>query len=264
MSQTEKKSWALERIKSGRAYVAPLIEYVRVFLTGKLKEDQALVRLGVVALIQLVGVFLTIWLIEGFPRSFGLTKQTDWQYDCFLIACVLAAMGLYLFVIFVLSYIFEWRPGISEFSILLAFSVNIVFFSLAMQRTGGPAHSFFAQLVPMQLSGILILEQQRAMMTSRRLSPRWRALVYAGFTILAWLIVVLFPDQVQWLCGWQRITIESSGDAYEVWTASSRDAYEMWTATILFILGISVTAFAYWVTPLLVAWFRRRKRKQTA
>jgi hypothetical protein len=262
MSQSQEESNTLQERNPRPAPIASLIQYAGVSLTGKLKHEQALVRLGVVALIQLVGVSLTFWLIEGFPRSFGLTNQMAWQNDCLIIACVLAAVTLVLLVTFVLSSIFEWPPGVPEVSILLTFIVNIVSFSLAMERTGGPSNSFFAQLIPMQLSGILILEQQRAMMTSRRLSPRWRALVYAGFTILVWVFVVRFPEQVQRLCRWQQRTIV---EQYETWIPTRREAYERWTATILFILGIVVTAFAYWVTPRLVGWLRRRnKAKQSA
>lgn len=268
MSQSEKKKRVLERIEGSisrawekfkwrRPAAASSIEYVGVLLTGRLKPHQALARLSVVALIEFVGVLLTFWLIESWPRYFDGTYEAYWQDDCLKLARVLFVIGCCLLVTCVLGYLTfssryfaAWAPAIAEGGILLTFGLNIVYFSLAMMRTGGPAHSFFAQLVPMQLSGILILEQQRMMMTSRRLSPRWRALVYAGFTILVWMIVVSFRERVQSLFHWEGKVIESSPDDYE-----------MWIAVILFVLGIVVTAFAYWVTPLLAACMRRKQMK---
>lgn len=205
---------------------------------GELKEEQALARLFAVAFIQFVGVLLTTFLIKYFPRAFGLAADTDWQRDCLAIANILWLTVIILLLTFGFSHQRRWNPIIPEGSILVTFGVNIIAFSLAMARTGGPSHSFFGQLVPMQLSGILILEQQKLMMTSNQSSTRARAWLYAGFTISVWLAVVLFPFQVASLFGWKETTIE-----IEVKT------YEEWTATILFVLGIIVTAFAYWVIP---------------
>ncbi|HEY6232970.1 MAG TPA: hypothetical protein VIW64_17030 [Pyrinomonadaceae bacterium] len=214
----------------------------------ELKADQALARLCVVSLIQLVGVSLTFFLIKYGPRAFGLTVEADWQRDCMVIAYVLGATIILLFLTFILSYLRRLRPGFPEGIILVTFGVNIIAFSLAMARTGGPSHSFFTQLIPMQLSGILILEQQKAIMISEQSSGRTRAWLYAGFTVFVWLIVVLFPGQVASLFGRQEMTIETS-----------LKTYEEWAATVLFILGMIVTAFAYWVTPRpeFVASFRR-------
>jgi hypothetical protein len=216
--------------------------------TEELKRDQALARLGVGCLIQSVGVTLTFFLIKYGPRLFGLTQEANWQHDCLQIAyCLFVSLGI-IFLGFTFSYLRRWRPSIPEIIILFAFGVNIIAFSLAMARTGGPSHSFFGQLIPMQLSGILVLEQQKAIMTSQQSSKRRRAWLYAGFTIFVWLIVVLFPVQVASLFGREEMTIEAS-----------LKTYEAWAATVLFILGVVVTAFAYWVTPRpgFIASFRR-------
>jgi len=265
-SEREKRRWerimgalirAWERFNLRCPRVVSLIEYAGAFFAGRLKPHQAMARLSVVALIQFGGVKLTFWLIESFPGHFDATYQAYWQDDCLRLANVLFWVGFCLLCASVLGYLTlswgyfaEWESAITEGAILLTFAVNIVYFSLAMVRTGGPAHSFFAQLVPMQLSGILILEQQKTMMTSRRLSPRWRALLYAGFTILVWLIIVGFSERVQSLFGWKTTMIEGS-----------RDDYEIWTAAILFCLGVAVTALAYFVTPLIVACARCSRNK---
>jgi hypothetical protein len=216
--------------------------------TGEIKEDQALARLCVVSLIQLLGVSLTFFLIKYGPRAFGLTDEADWQRDCLVIAYVLGGTIIILFLTFIFSYLLRLKPSIPEGIILFTFGVNIIAFSLAMARTGGLSRSFFGQLIPMQLSGILILEQQKAIMTSKQSSTRARAWLYAGFTIFVWLLVVSFPVQVASVFGQKEMTIETS-----------LKTFEEWAATMLFILGIVVTAFAYWVTPRpeFIASFRR-------
>jgi Na+-driven multidrug efflux pump len=86
------------------------------------------------------------------------------------------------------------------------------------------------------------------MMTSNQSSTRRRAWLYAGFTVFVWLIVFLFPGQVASLFGRNETTVEIG-----------LKNYEEWVATILFALGIIVTAFAYWAPPRpeFIASFRR-------
>ena len=216
--------------------------------TAELTEEQGLARLCVVSLIQSVGVYLTIGLNEYLPLFFGLTEEAGWQRDCLKIASVLRWTITMLFFTLIGSYLLRWKPKTSEVVIIITFVVNIFAFSLAMVRTGGPAHSFFAQLVPMQLSGILILEQQKAMMTSQQPSKRWRALLYAVFAIVASLTVVCLSKRFQRLFGWQDLTMQAN-----------QESYARWVATTLFILGMIVTAFAYLVTPRLADSIRRRR-----
>lgn len=138
------------------------LEEAGEFETSELPEEHALSRIFVVSLIQLVGVALTIALVKfgprwalggyGFRALFRPTNEADWQNDCLGIAYFLGATVILLFLVFGFTYIRRWRPGIPEGVILFTFVVNIIAFSLAMARTGGPSHSFFGQLVPMQLS----------------------------------------------------------------------------------------------------------------
>jgi hypothetical protein len=163
MSQIEKPSSDLKKIS----------QRVRVFLTGELDEEAALSRAIVVSLIQIGGVLLTIALVTKGPRwalgeydfrLWRLKADEAWQHDCLGIAYFLLVTGIAVSAVFAFGWLRRWRPIVSEGLIFLTFLVNIVAFSFAMARTGGPAHSFFAQLIPMQLSGILILEEQKAMM----------------------------------------------------------------------------------------------------
>lgn len=202
----------------------------------QLKKSEALARLSVVALIQTFGVVIAFCLIKYVPGWLGSTKEEDWQHDCLGIAYFLFGSLGVLLLTFIFTNLFRRiTPSFPEAIILLMFVVNTVAFSLAMARTGGPSHSFFGQLVPMQLSGILLLEQQKAAMTSTDAIPPW---YFAGFTLLIWLLVAVFPNQVKWLCHWQQMSFETSAKGYE------KSA-----ATTLFAVGIIVTAFAYWVTP---------------
>ena len=242
MSQTEKKTWAPAWI--GRWSESIVVQRLDVFLTGELKGDQALARLCAVSLIQLIGVSLTFILITWGARRYGVPNEATWRQDCLLIAYALVGTILLLFLTLIFSYLRRWKSSVPEGVILFTFAANIIAFSLAMARTGGPSHSFFAQLIPMQLSGILILEQQKAMMASQQSTKRKRAWFYAGFTIVVWLVAVLSPLQV---------------DIKDV-----PQTYEEMAATILFILGMAVTAFAYWVTPRpeFIASFRRPEPTQ--
>src|ERR1700741_5521233 len=120
----------------------------------ELEKGPALARLCVVSFIQFVGVLLTYFLINSGPSVFGVQKVT-WQTYCLGIAYGLFVSTTVLVLTFLLSFFFDWRASVGEGIIWFTFGVNIIAFSLAMARTGGPAHSFFGQLVPLQLSGTL-------------------------------------------------------------------------------------------------------------
>jgi hypothetical protein len=265
MSQSDEQGRDLKTINRGlKPSLVSMFQSVRVFLTGELDEEAALSRAIVVSLIQIGGVVLTIALVTKGPRwalgeydfrVWRLAADEAWQRDCLGIAYILLATGIGVSATFAFGWLRRWRPIVSEGLILLTFVVNIVAFSFAMARTGGPAHSFFAQLIPMQLSGILILEEQKAMMvpnTSKKISTRKRAWFYAVLTVLVWLIIVRFSTQFATLFGWKQMTLESS-----VMTIETVKRFENLAATVLFMLGMFVTAFAYWYTPRLAASFRR-------
>lgn len=211
----------------------------------ELEKRAAYARLFVVTLIQTAGVYLAVALIEEGPRVFRITGEADWQHDCLLIGKGLKASVLILWVTFGCSWFWKWRASIPEFVIRTVFGLNIIAFSLAMARTGGPSHSFFGQLLPMQLSGMLLLEHQKAtLLKSKRTAP-WG---YAGYAVVWWLIVWVFDMWVAKLFGRQKMIVEALFAPYEAFAA-----------TILFTLGIGVTAFAYFVTdrPGFIARFER-------
>jgi len=193
----------------------------------ELEKGPALARLCVVSFIQFIGVVLTYFLITSGPSFFGVQK-VSWQSYCLRIAYVLFVSTSVLVVTFWLSFFYSWRASIGEGIIWFTFGVNIVAFSLAMARTGGPAHSFFGQLVPLQLSGILLLQQQKAILTCKPRKP-WRPTAY---TVFVWLIIVVIGR----LIGWQSMTADPNLEKYETYAAGA-----------LFLLGILVIALAYWL-----------------
>lgn len=212
---------------------------------SQLEETAAYARLFVVAFIQTVGVYLAIALIEYGPRAFKIGETADWQHDCLLIGKALQMSVVVLWLTFGCSWFWKWRASIPEFVIMIVFGLNIIAFSLAMARTGGPSQSFFGQLLPMQLSGILLLEHQKAALLKTKRTAPWG---YAGYAVAWWLIASVFHSAVAGLFGREQMTVEASFACYEKVAAS-----------ILFALGIGVTAFAYVITdrPGFVARFQR-------
>jgi hypothetical protein len=204
----------------------------------------------VVSLIEFFGVLLTIMLITLVAWRFGvgdLQHWQGWQKDCgviagilFLIAVVilLTTVALVLVMLRGGTWLRNCRPIVAEGVILAAFIVNIVAFCVAISRSGGPSHSFFTQLVPMQLSGILILEQQKASMTNRKSGARRRSCYYAAFAIVVWLVSAPYSIGV----------VQMGGGNYEDFVAS-----------FLFVLGVLVSVAAFVIPPRLAARWKAQR-----
>lgn len=197
----------------------------------QLSPAEALARLSVVSLIQLIGFGATLLLIWFGPRFFDATIVARWQHDCLKIALIFGVATLIMLLITLSVGFFWWSAKFPEIIIWIVFGINTIFFVLGMTRTGGPAHSFFAQLVPIQLSGILVLEQQRALLTNTRLIT-WP---FALFSILVWLAGVAFSTHFQGWFNWQDLNMNPSLEGFAVFAT-----------TFLFFLSMAVTVFAYW------------------
>lgn len=212
--------------------------------------EEALARLSVVSLIQLVGFGAIILLVRWVPgwRCFRIPSKTEWQCDCLKIARFFGYTSLgALFVTFILCTLFSWSAGIPETVIRGVFGVNTIFFAWGMARTGGPSRSFFGQLVPIQLSGILVLEQQKAMITNTQLTT-W---TFAAFSTVMWLAAVLCRKRVAQWRRWSEFTIEPGLERFTVFAA-----------TVLFVLSVGVTVLAYWLPlqPWFIAFIRSHRR----
>jgi hypothetical protein len=215
--------------------------------------DQALARLSVVLFIELVGFLATLLLVKYGPGWFSLTSEAEWQRDCLQGIYFFGGASLITLIVVMVSCIILPRvpniperivsfiPKLTEGMIWLVFGMNTVFFTLGMARTGGPSQSFFAQLVPIQLSGILVLQQQKVMISEAK-ATIWTFATFATFSILAWLVVVSYPAHVIRIVGWNKLIIESNLETFFVFAT-----------TALFVLSVAVTVLAYWLP--LQRWF---------
>jgi hypothetical protein len=198
-----------------------------------LSPAQALARLSVVSLIQLIGFFTTILLVRWGPRWFTGTSKDEWQRDCLRGAYGFGGVSLLaLFLTLIWGSLFSLDANGPEKVISGVFVLNTVFFAFAMARTGGAARSFFGQLVPIQLSGILVLEQQRAMMTHTKLTT-W---TFAAFSTFVWVAAVLLRKRLARRLHWKEFLREPG---LEKFTA--------FAVTFLFVLSVAVTVLAYWL-----------------
>ena len=165
----------------------------------RLTAGEAGSRLVVVILIQSLGLLLIVpFLIAPATNSDG------WQRSCLWFS---GLAGLGWVALFLASCFSLWQLGHSrsfnvaqtELAITLAFVFNTVALSLAMARTGGPTCSIFGQIIPMQLAGILLLEQQKETFTSKR---SYFPAIYAAITLIIWGFAVLSSQKLAAWRGW--------------------------------------------------------------
>ncbi len=164
---------------------------------------QSMARFAAVALIELIALGLCLFPLIPFQQS--------WRRDCFVVglATTIAALG----VIAVVSIVaFGWPKSkkdttspvamgkILEVGIVVLYVLNIVSLSLVISLSGGVHGSFYAPLIPIQLSVMLFLEVQREAWTSRR--PAFAGVV-ATLAIFALVIVHFKSDTIG---GWVSFT----------------------------------------------------------
>jgi hypothetical protein len=141
---------------------------------------------------------------------------------------------LILFLTLIIGFLWPFGATPPEIVIWVIFAINVVVFSLGMARTGGPARSFFSQLVPIQLAGIFMLEQQKAMLMKTQVAT-WKFVAVSAIACLVWLSVVLFRERFEQLLQWQEHDMNP-------WL----ERFTVFATTFLFFLSVGVTVFAYW------------------
>lgn len=195
----------------------------------ELIKPEALARFSVVSAIQVLGVAITI-----IPLIVGARTGPGWQYDCMWIGIIAGTMSILSIIwIYIWMGIRGVKTHLTEWIIRVIFVVNTIAFAFAAARTGGPSCSIFGQIIPIQLSGILLLEQQKEKMTSKK-SKGTLVYGYATIAIVAWVIAELFRDRLATLLGWSAsVTGATLGNWYTV------------AATILVVAGMAFTAIAY-------------------
>jgi hypothetical protein len=199
---------------------------------------RAIGRLSLVTGIQALGVLTVFALIW-----FGGGSEGTWQRDCSWIAgllgigtlAVLAGTQIWIFPNLKTT---AEAARIAEALISAAFVVNTVACSLAVARTGGPVTSLFGPLIPIQLSGILLLKQQKENTSEKIFKMPW---IYAAISITLWLLS-------HWL--WQNI------DAFFKWTFEPIKISGRYSTSAAFLtaIGMAFTAAAY-ILPT-TEWFR--------
>jgi len=149
------------------------------------------------------------WLGVGFlvgPLVTPGIQNNGWQRSCLLFG-LLAALGAALLLIMLLYAAkrrFKDPPSSfdvrkTELAITFVFVLNTVALALAMARTGGPSCSTYGQMIPMQLSGMLLLALQKETFTSDR---SFRSIIYPAITLFFWGSSVLFWQQLAQWRGW--------------------------------------------------------------
>lgn len=154
------------------------------------KTSQAGMRVALACIIQIVGT--TVVLV---PLSLEKAKD-GWQLDCYDLGWKFGGIGA--FVLFVTSmYVILARENlkvvITEWVIKVIYTTNIIGLSLAMTRVGDPSTSVFGHIIPLQLSGILLLEQQKDSMTT---PSRYAALRYGTIALLIWIAAVWLRESI--------------------------------------------------------------------
>lgn len=203
---------------------------VQVVITDT-PNARAIGRLSLVSGIQLLGVltiFGLLWYVGGFKDA--------WQKDCGWIAVILG-LGTFIVLAGTQIWIFPWQKDTvwaaktAEFLISVAFLVNTVACSLAIARTGGPVTSLFGPLIPIQLSGILVLKQQKENSVEKLSKMPW---IYAAISITLWLLP-------HWL--WRGI------DSLFKWTFEPINVSGRYSTSAAFLtaVGMAFTAAAYFL-----------------
>lgn len=189
---------------------------------GTLTLEQALDRLRIVSLIQLLGIVLTLLLL-GSSHFF---VSEDWQLFCWVVGAVASFLTLVILVIAFCTI--EVRgPNWAERMIQLVFLANTVALAFGMARTGGASNSVFSYTIPIQLSGMLLLELRKDKLTLGESRAYWW---YAGITIFVWVTAEVIAASVFGL-------LPRGSLAYEYWRRIA--------AAILVFAGTLFTVITY-------------------
>jgi hypothetical protein len=150
-----------------------------------LTDSQAGVRVGLASIIQAAGT-----LFVGFPLVLKMGPD-GWERDCFHIGLTFGVGGILVLWATTYYIMFADRVNVvlTESIIRVIYITNILALSIAMARVGDPSSSVFGHVIPLQLSGMLLLEQQTDSMTSR---SRYAPLKYGVIALVIWAVAAGF------------------------------------------------------------------------
>lgn len=155
----------------------------------KLNDEQGWVGVGVglASIIQLAGLGLVFFLIG--PRA----GPDGWQLDCYRIGLRVIGIGaLALWVTTLLVIGGHVKLVFAEWLVRIIYLANTVALSIAMARSGGLS-SALGHIIPLQLSGILLLEQQKEKVIAQN---RFMPAFYGLLTLLIWGLAVFYRQSI--------------------------------------------------------------------
>ncbi len=146
-----------------------------------MERDQAFARLATVA-----GAELLAGVICWLPLL--LAPDAAWRAECRSIA-VLTTIGALavISVAFVVPWIWEWGFGhlkyVAEIVSVTIFTIDLVALILAILSTGGTSDSFYAPLLSVLITLVLLFELQKEMIGGPKSRMIW---FYAGAVFVVW------------------------------------------------------------------------------
>jgi hypothetical protein len=151
--------------------------------SGRTEHDQAVARLAVVALAEMLAAAVC-WA----PLAPWWTASAPWRTQCVEIAnWTTASAATVLGVAFVYAALADSAlrhlPKVAETVSILIFSVNLLSLTTAVTRTGGVGDSFYVPLLSVLLTLVLVFELQKELIGSH---SSWTIWLYAIATAGAW------------------------------------------------------------------------------
>ncbi|HKO59460.1 MAG TPA: hypothetical protein VJ276_26565 [Thermoanaerobaculia bacterium] len=189
-----------------------------------MERDQAFARLATVA-----GAELLAGVICWLPLL--LAPDGVWRAECRFIAVLTTIAALVVIsVAFVLPWVSEWvferLKYVAEVVSLTIFGIDLVALVVAVLRTGGTSDSFYAPLLSVLITLVLLFELQKEMIGGSKSRLIW---VYSGMVFATWLAAA-YVSYVRDLNG-DKVLIP-------------KDVRAMWTCTLT-LLGIITAVVAY-------------------
>jgi hypothetical protein len=162
----------------------------------ELEMSESLARFSLVAVAEVLAfaIFITPLLVNG-------NRNSGWRNDCLRYGLITAGVVLSILVCFFSAsqtFLFSHPNSVrwlTEYLIILIYFINLLGLSHAIVRTGGPAKSLYASLLPIQFAGFLLLELQKELSTGLADTPNYLVYTFAVLTLIAWFTTHIFRDR---------------------------------------------------------------------
>lgn len=197
-----------------------------------LTRHQSMARFAVVVAVEMLALAICFAPLAS--------RESIWQVDCFEVGetatiAALVAMAVTSFGCFIWpknkpeKVIDRQLNTIMEAGIIFIYIINAVSLASIVARTGGPAASLYAPLIPIQLAGIIFLQIEKEILVEESsLMP----LLYTLIACAALLSSYWYPGFFYWF--WDFKTDQEAFD-YSAWN------------TGLTVAGMLLAFFTYWL-----------------